>query len=174
VEKERKTSWARLVTPEPEEERPVGSVGLAANLLVPERLILELHLVAEPLSAGMENLTLALRLVDGRYEVERLEATGPSDGYLDLEEVRRFNYRPSLVLNLSQFLTSQFRYLKPRITDPNARLAYRYLLAKLTGENPTKAVAEDLGISVDAAAQRVRRARQQGLLPPATPTRKVR
>jgi hypothetical protein len=174
VEKESTTSWARLTTPADAEKRPVGDVGLAADLLVPERLILEIHLNAEPGSAGMEGLTMGLHLIDGRYEVEDLSAMGPLDGYLDLEKVRRFNYRPMLALNLSQFLSGQFRYLKPKITDARARVAYRYLLAKLTGENPTKAVAEDLGISVDAAAQRVRRARQQGLLPPVTPTRKVR
>jgi hypothetical protein len=170
VDEQRKGFWARIDTPEGSEKRPVGDVGLAASYLVADRLVLEMHWGVEPGSADMESLTMALRLVDGRYEVERLEATGPSDGYLDLEQVRRFNYRPTL----ARFLTNEYRYLKPKLTDPDERLAYRYLLAKLVGENPTKAVANDLGISVDAAAQRVRRARQKELLPPATPTRKVR
>jgi hypothetical protein len=170
VEEQRKSSFVIVETPEDSEKRPVGDVGLAAHYLVPERLVLKIGFGVEPGSADMESLTLALRLIDGRYEVERLEATGPPGGYLDLERVRRFNYRPELAGRL----TAEFRYLRQRITDPEARVAYRYLLARLVGENPTKAVADDLGISVDAAAQRVRRARQKELLPPATPTRKVR
>jgi hypothetical protein len=41
-----------------------------------------------------------------------------------------------------------------------------YRLAQLVGDNPTAAVAEELGITRQAAAQRVARARKQGHLPP--------
>jgi hypothetical protein len=145
---------------------------MAKYIGAPERLVLNMHWEVEPGSADMESLSLFLRMVDGRYEVERLEAAGSADGYLDLEMVRRYNYRPTLV----RALTSHFEHLMRRITDPAERFVYTYLLAKLTGDNPTKAVAEELGISVDAAAQRVRRARQLDppVLPPATPTRKAR
>lgn len=170
MESQRNSSWHRLVTPPDSEKRPVGDVGLAVNLVVPDRLVLEMHWEAEPGTVDMESLTVALRLVDGRYEVERLEAAGPPEGYLDLEVVRRYNYRPML----ARFLTSQFEYLKRKMRDPDERFGYTYLVAKLTGENPTSAVADELGISVAAAAQRVRRARLQGLLPPAPATRKVR
>ena len=43
-----------------------------------------------------------------------------------------------------------------------------YLLAQLVGEHPTAAVAQELGITRQAAAQRVSRARKQGQLPPTT------
>jgi len=43
-----------------------------------------------------------------------------------------------------------------------------YMRAQAMGEDPTKAVAKELGISPGAAAQRVARARKQGLLPPTT------
>ena len=42
-----------------------------------------------------------------------------------------------------------------------------YLIAQLVGDNPTAAVAEELGISRQTAAQRVARARKAGLIPPA-------
>jgi len=43
-----------------------------------------------------------------------------------------------------------------------------YMRAQAMGEDPTKAVAKELGISPGAAAQRIARARKQGLLPPTT------
>ena len=43
-----------------------------------------------------------------------------------------------------------------------------YLLARAAGDDPTKAVAEDLHLSRSAAAQRVARARKSGRIPPAT------
>jgi hypothetical protein len=46
------------------------------------------------------------------------------------------------------------------------KVARIYRLAQAAGEMPTKAVADQLGISRDAAAQQVSRARKADLLPP--------
>ncbi len=46
-----------------------------------------------------------------------------------------------------------------------------YLIARDNGEPPSKAVATKLHLSRDAAYQRVRRARAEGLLPPTAPGR---
>lgn len=46
-------------------------------------------------------------------------------------------------------------------------LVVEYLLARAVGDNPTKAVADMLGISAGAAAQRVARLRREGRLPAA-------
>jgi hypothetical protein len=50
--------------------------------------------------------------------------------------------------------------------DPLWRVAITYSAAHAVGQPPTKAVAEALGITPGAAAQRVRRAREAGYLPP--------
>ncbi len=52
--------------------------------------------------------------------------------------------------------------------DPLWAVALVYWIAYAVGENPTAAVAEDLGVSRGAAAQRVKRARDAGYLPPTT------
>jgi hypothetical protein len=43
-----------------------------------------------------------------------------------------------------------------------------YVLARIMGQHPTKAVGEHFGLKPAAAAQRVARARRAGLLPPTT------
>ena len=52
--------------------------------------------------------------------------------------------------------------------DPLWRVATTYSVAYALGEPPTEAVAERLRISHGAAAQRVKRARDAGYLPPTT------
>ncbi len=50
-------------------------------------------------------------------------------------------------------------------TDPDERARLAYFIAQLVGENPTQAVAAELGVSSNAAAQRVFRLRRDGRLP---------
>jgi hypothetical protein len=52
--------------------------------------------------------------------------------------------------------------------EPNEYLAVLWLLAQLAGAEPNVFIADDLGISAQAAAQRVARARRAGLIPPAS------
>ena len=55
--------------------------------------------------------------------------------------------------------------------DPLWMVTLIYVSARAVGDNPTAAVAHDLRSSSGAAAQRVRRARQKGMLAPTTPGR---
>jgi hypothetical protein len=49
--------------------------------------------------------------------------------------------------------------------DPDERAVLAYVIAQLVGDNPTQSVATELGVSANAAAQRVWRLRQAGRLP---------
>jgi len=50
--------------------------------------------------------------------------------------------------------------------DANDKLAATYCRARAVGDNPTRAVADELRIGHSAAAQRVSRARKAGIIPP--------
>lgn len=177
--------------------RPLGETGPAATVEAPEE---GLVVVNGPFlkDKGPATLELHMTLEEGRYviaemhmwagrlagpvrdrpwsapDVDDLMGT-PSPGGIDLEAVRRFNYRPALrqaLAGVVRPITGEGELLstqrKPSGTDPNWDVALGYVIARAVGDNPTAAVAEDFGISRSAAAQRVRRARQLGYLPKTT------
>ena len=138
----------------------------------------------------MAELQLQLSLVDGRYVISSVHATGPAGQGLDIEALRRVNFSKAvrhltrLVLGFHYFphgedpdnLYSQQHLLRHKArrsgqtTEPTMaeQVAYFYTVARLLGDHPTKAVAEGLGITADAAAQRVRSRLSPGWPHPAT------
>jgi hypothetical protein len=143
----------------------------------PERFTVIFYLDAAPGSDGIAEAEFDVRLTaDDCFGVVRAETRAPEGGIIDLDKVRRFQVRPLLREVLRQvvrvpvgviddFFTPRLGR-KPTTLD---RVVIVYSTARLMGEQPTKAVAETLGISRDAAAQQVHRARQKGLLRPTTP-----
>lgn len=123
--------------------------------------------------AGLASLTLDLRLTFSGYAIERLEARGPGQAPLDLEALRRFGFKEALRQSLFDMLGKQpetaetlLKVFSDRDTKSLERVAVVYGLAQLLGDAPTTAVARSLNITPAAAAQRVRRARAGGFLPP--------
>ena len=125
----------------------------------------------------IERITFEVALVGRRYHVQRLEAVALPGGGIELSDLGR--------LPLSRFfehaIASKFELVTPdgetysaeqpvpEPIDPLHQVAITYSAAVAVGRPPTQAVAEDLGITANAAAQRVRRAREAGYLPPTTP-----
>jgi hypothetical protein len=132
-----------------------------------------------PENADLASLTLDLRLSLRGYVIERVEARGPADAPLDLEALRRFGFkealRQSLFDLLGQLPETAKAFLKvfsERDTESLEQVALVYGLAQLLGDAPTSAVAGVFHITPAAAAQRVRRARAAGLLPPVKTSKK--
>jgi hypothetical protein len=160
---------------------PLGPSGPRGALEAPDRLDIEVKVTGygnRRGRAGLAAMRLHVELQAGMYRVTRLTADGPARGYLDIERVREFTYGPAL----RQALSGAVRLVEgddvhtaanpvAEADRPLWRVALTYSLARATGANPTTAVAEDLGVNQAAAAQRVKRARQRGFLPPTTPGR---
>jgi hypothetical protein len=169
---EQRRTWRAWRThfPEDSENSPI-----AGHFEGPARFSVTFDVEDPPATAGLRELSLDLELSDDRYVITRVEAVAPEGGRIDLETLRRFNYSAALRDALRHDVVSVPMSREDRIAvqlgettpDPLERAAYVYTLARLVGESPTKAVADAQGISAAAAAQRVRRARQKGLLPPA-------
>lgn len=148
--------------------RPLVEVD-AGRLVMPRVCTVTVHVTGEP---GLMRATFDLELIGRRYETVRLEAVPPDGGGLDFEAVRRLKASSfirhgvaSLVVlesNDGDRYTSEHPIDNP---DPLWPVALTYSVAHALGEPPTKAVAEQLNISRDAAAQRVKRAREAGYLP---------
>jgi hypothetical protein len=150
--------------------RPLGESGPAGQLEGRERVtvVLEGKLFG---TIEIEHL-----LIDRIYRAVKLTAVGPSSpGYIDFESLRRTNLRTWT----RRALAGNVRAVTPHGTytadsslsnpDPLWAVALTYVTARATGDNPTAAVAEDFGLTHSAAAQRVKRARDKGYLPPTTP-----
>jgi hypothetical protein len=191
-------TW-QTAAPDDIEHRPVASLiygGSQQTLDAPVGFMgLYQFSPEEATKTGMAELELWLALVDGRYVIHSVQATGPEGQGLDIEALRRVNFSKAVrrltrqVLGFHHFphgedlddIYSQQGWLRARAkkagqpTEPTMaeQVAYFYTVARLLGDHPTKAVAEGLGISADAAAQRVRRARQAGLIQPLASEQKV-
>ena len=150
--------------------RPLGESGVAAELWAPAAMTVRVLVDGDDRLASVE---LGLELRDGRYRTTRLVAEPPAGSWLDLEAVRELNYSRHLVDALAGRVEARFRsgdtYTAERPMenpDPLWPVALCYTVARALNQNPTVAVAERFGIEHAAAAQRVRRARAKGFLPP--------
>ena len=139
----------------------------------------------EAAEAGMAELQLQLSLVDGRYVISSVHATGPAGQGLDIEALGRVNFSKAvrhltrLVLGFHYFphgedpdnLYSQQHLLRHKArrsgqtTEPTMeeQVAYYYTVARLLGEHPRKAVAGG-SASAGAAASEYAAARQAGVM----------
>ena len=122
---------------------------------------------------GLAHVELGLELIGRRYQVTRLEASPPAGSGLDLELVRKLDvplyarYGVAHLVIMESPEGEQYTASSPlENPDPLWPVATTYSVAYALGEPPTAAVATDLGISHAAAAQRVKRARDAGYLPP--------
>lgn len=115
-----------------------------------------------------------VRVGDWRYQVFTMQLTGNvyQGGLLS---------RDLVALRLPGLLS---RALRPQVLlvsddggytidsqDPDERAIVAYVTAQLVNDNPTQAVAAELGINANAAGQRVFRLRRAGRLPASTTRR---
>jgi hypothetical protein len=150
-----------------------------AKLDAKDRLHLDIKVTYSPSRKGEPRLgraTMTVELIDGVYRVTALIAEGPEDSWLDLEAVRAMRFSELVVQGLVKAVRyhhddgKTYTAEKPLPEqDPLRFVALTYAMARAAGQHPTARVAEDLGISREAAAQRVKRARDAGYLPPTEP-----
>lgn len=149
--------------------RPLVEVG-PGRMITPAACTVHVEVTGEP---GLAHVTMNLELIERRYRITRMEATPPAGAGLDVEAIRRLTL-PKFARHGIQHLivfesTDGERYTAERPMenpDPLWRVALAYSTAYAFGEDPTAAVATDEQISHAAAAQRVKRAREAGYLPP--------
>jgi hypothetical protein len=145
----------------------------AAKLVAPARCEVRVDVTGSP---GLASAVFDVGLIERRFRILRLVAE-PADGYgLDPYEVQRLDMGLILRGGIEHLIRwegadgtsfSADRPMDP--DDPHVGIAVAYSVAHALGGHPVVAVAHDLGISAGAAAQRVRRARAAGYLPPTTP-----
>lgn len=125
----------------------------------------------------LARLVLALELGpdERRYRITRLEATPPPGGGIDRDRLRLLDLPGIIRAGVAHLVVLKSkdgetftaeRPLEGEQRDPLLYVALVYSVAYAIGENPTAAVADALNISRDAAAQRVKRARDAQYLPP--------
>lgn len=127
---------------------------------------------------SLSKVVVDLELDGRRYRRTRLETVAADDASIDLEELRTLRiakWSRDGLAHTSRLETvdgETFTATQPLSEpDPLWSVALHYSIAYALGESPTAAVAELLGISGNAAAQRVYRARAAGFLPPTKPGR---
>ena len=99
---------------------------------------------------------------DWAYEVEEMTITGPVTPAV-LTAIRPPG--PAQEKPAGAHLGGHRRGCVLDPTDSDERAIVAYITAQLTGDNPTTAVAAELGVKPNAAAQRVYRLRRDGRLP---------
>jgi hypothetical protein len=144
-----------------------------ARLLAPSRCSVRVDVEGE---AGLAFAKFDVGLIDRRFRVLRLTAEPNEGDGLNLYEVQRLDMGYILRAGLAHLIqlrtqdgevfTAEHPVESP---DPHVNIALAYSVAHALGDHPVAFVARDLGISAGAAAQRVRRARAAGYLPPTTP-----
>jgi hypothetical protein len=171
VDQKRLTGKAEVVVPEEASYSQV-ELGSGVRIEVLERFGGRFRFdVPKRYGAAIGELSIDFALRDGRYVMTRIEATEPEGRGLNIEDVRSFRYSEVLpaaidaVLKKSRGPVSTLLAAQHK-SEGLEQIAIWYRLAELFGAPPTAAVAQHLGISPAAAAQRVRRARHAGLLPP--------
>jgi hypothetical protein len=158
VERGRTPEKLTLQIPEGVEYRPLSQDGE-----VPERFSAVCHLPA----SGVGELRLDLIWNDsaGQFDVVSVTMTARKGGSITNLEGIRTAYVRAWREASRRVVRARMDAVDGKGASTLERAASIYRLAKAAGESPTKAVAEQLGISRDAAAQQVHRARQTGLLP---------
>ena len=141
--------------------------------------------LALELSVGLMDRTTGLTAVTGMWQhVAAGRATHRRLALRDLQadrasDLRRRRVTPTALaaIRLPALLRRALRHVVLLVTDEgysidpadlDERAIAAYVTAQLIGEHPTKAVAAELGINANAAAQRVYRLRQDGRLPAVT------
>jgi hypothetical protein len=164
-----------VVVPRSAFYRPLAPSGPASHLEAPDRCEITLGFrgdIANQGRPGLVAMWFDVRLTERRYMLYQRAATGTDSG-LDVEQVRTFNYRPTMRQSLAGMVrlvshTEDGVTIRQPKEDPLWAVALIYTIAGATGDDPSAAVAHDLHISRTAAAQRVRRARLKGYLQPTT------
>jgi hypothetical protein len=156
-------------TPTVPDYRPLIEVE-TGQLAMPAKCTVNVEVVGEP---GLAHVELIVELIERRYCVTRLTASPQPGHTLDMEQVRGLDVAYFVRHGVAHKVlfqgtdgknySSSYPMQDP---DPLWEVALTYSVAFAIGESPTAAVARDLRISHAAAAQRVKRAREKGLLPP--------
>ena len=149
-------------------EVPVG------RMVIPHSIFVVAEWDDQPRLGKVE---LTVTLIDRKLEISNMQAYAEVDHGLDIEDLRRLDTSALLRQAISSAVRTETRAADGSFItespienpDPLARVALTYSLAYALGERPGAAVARDLGITPGAAAQRIRRARALGYLPPTTP-----
>jgi hypothetical protein len=149
-----------LEVPDGVEYRSLGEAGE-----VPERFSV-VH-PNPPVASGAREIRLDLAWSDkaGKYDIVTVDIRARKGHSINLEPIRTLFLRIYRQAS-RQVVRARMEAVDGRDSTTLERVATIYRLAKAAGEAPTKAVAEQLGISRDAAAQQVSRARKADLLPP--------
>jgi hypothetical protein len=127
-----------------------------------------------PVGSRLDRVVTTLQLIKGTYRVKSLHAENDQPmGWLDFEEVRRIRYRERMrqaLANVVRLTTPDGQVYTSAHPLPDAHplwvVATVYATALALAQPPVVAVAEHFGISRDAAATRVQRARERGFLRP--------
>jgi hypothetical protein len=157
--------------------KPLADSGPLGSLEAPVEIDAEIEPDYPPDMEGKPRLggaRLKLVLIDGIYRLMHYEAYAPDDSWLDPEEVRSTRFADDeiqaalatavrLVTRDGDVFTSERPIDNP---DPHWQIALEYASARAIGRPPLAAITEHLRISRAAAAQRVKRAREKGFLPP--------
>ena len=127
---------------------------------------------------GLARVTVDCRFVNGRYLTTRLEAT-PNDGHpidfyalqhkMKISEGVKAAAYSEVIYDTSDDGETYTRHKMMADPDPLHRVAIAYAMAYAFGESPTAAVGLTFDLKPNAAAQRVKRAREKGYLPPTAP-----
>jgi hypothetical protein len=165
-----------VTAPTPEVERyEVLLDNKLGRLEAPANVHVEVNAEGHP---AIGQVVIDVELVGRRYEIKKFIATPPRGGGLRLLDLRSLplerwlragiEHRMRMVTPDGTVYTAEDPMPAP---DPMWQTVDQYSIAVALGENPVMAVAEHFGIESGAAAQRVKRARAKGYLPPTTPGR---
>ena len=144
----------------------------AGQLLAPDNAAVNVYAENVP---GVKRIRMDVELVERQYNITNVEVSAPEGESLDLHLFRSGDWN----FWLHAGVASEVRLLTPDgetfsakrplpAPDTNMEVALTYTVAYLLRQNPTKAVADRYELNAQAAAQRVKRARAKGYLPPTT------
>jgi hypothetical protein len=125
----------------------------------------------------LSRVVVDVELIDRGYRETRIELTARPDGqtldFYDLRAPLRCSWEQAGIAHLARLVSptgQTFDVDRPvPDADPMMNVALTYATAASVNAPPVQFVAERFGISPGAAAQRVKRARDAGYLPPTTP-----
>ena len=146
---------------------PVGEGALYTPVAL-EAVVWLIDPTAKTVPFGEGVPTWIVHIGDWRYEVVALRLSGNVDsGWI--------NPRHLAAIRLPGLLRRALRPLVVLVSDdggftlggqdPDERAVLAYITAQLVNDNPTQAVADELGVNANAAGQRVFRLRKAGRLP---------
>jgi len=163
----------------------LGSTGVAQHVRTPALVTVEVEPTGDEAELTPFRLQFDARLIDGRYQVHQATLTqvdgGQSVTATSLSAIRWPELMRRALAGLvyvmvedeaGHTISALSLGAAGRPADDDSTLAtylsYSYLVAHAVGLDPTKEVGAEYGLTQGAAAQRVRRARKAGLLPPTT------